>query len=175
MRASARLALSLFLLAGCDQLWGSYRDPNPQNCGTSHAPCKTGLICNPSTGDCEPPDGGVGPLGPPVPVCGAAGFCWENPLPQGNDLYRAFARTGDDVWFAGLGGTLLHWDDVALSSLVTPTTVQLTGVWSSARNDGWAVGDQGTIRKLFTTLCMHTHTSHAAVTRAAIGYVRTAR
>ena len=41
-------------------------------------------------------------------VCSQDNWCWENPLPQGNDLYRAWGRARNDVWFVGAYGTLLH-------------------------------------------------------------------
>src|SRR4051794_23454355 len=102
MRATAYL--TLVLLSGCDQLWGTYVQPNPKNCVTS-ANCGAGKTCNPSTGNCDAP-----PAPNPTPVCDPAGFCWENPLPQGNDLYRAWGSSAGNVWFVGKSGTILHWD-----------------------------------------------------------------
>lgn len=105
MRASFCLVL---LLLGCDQLFGKYIEPNPQNCATSGSACGGGNVCNLATGRCEAPDGGSGPPADPEPVCDPGGFCWENTLPQGNDLYRAWARSLSDVWFVGAFGTILH-------------------------------------------------------------------
>ena len=99
--------LVLLLMSACDQLWGKYVEPNPENCATSGSACPSGTSCNLSTGSCEPVDGGT-TSPPPTSVCDAGGFCWENPLPQGNDLYRAFARTNNDVWFVGSFGTILN-------------------------------------------------------------------
>jgi len=103
MRASVCLALSI--VAGCDQLSGSFIQPNPLNCATSGSDCNSGTSCNRMTGHCDP----VAAVSPkPTPLCNPGGFCWENPLPQGNDLYRAWGRAPNDVWFVGAYGTLLH-------------------------------------------------------------------
>ena len=112
MRAS--VCLALLLSVGCDQLWGTYVQPNPQNCVTSGNACGAGTTCNRTTGSCDPPTSTGSPK--PGPVCNPGGFCWENPLPQGNDLNRAWGRTTSDVWFVGAYGTLLHCEVPVSSS-----------------------------------------------------------
>ena len=143
MRASVCLTLVVIAgVTGCDQLSGSLIQPNPLNCATSGSACASGTSCNLITGRCDA-SAAVSPK--PAPLCNPGGFCWENPLPQGNDLYRAWGRAKNDVWFVGDYGTLLHWNGSTLTRAVSPTTEALTGVWGSAANDVWAVGDFGTI------------------------------
>ncbi len=106
MRASVCLALAIVAgVTGCDQLSGSLIQPNPLNCATSGSACASGTACNLITGRCDA-SAAVSPK--PAPLCNPGGFCWENPLPQGNDLYRAWGRAKNDVWFVGDYGTLLH-------------------------------------------------------------------
>ncbi len=52
------------------------------------------------------------------------GFCWENPLPQGNDLFTVTGSAAGDVWAGGEGATLIHWDGVAWSVDSLPASVQ---------------------------------------------------
>src|SRR2546426_1469877 len=40
------------------------------------------------------------------PVCSSDGWCWSNPLPQGNSLYSAWGSASNDVWAVGEGGTI---------------------------------------------------------------------
>ena len=113
--------------------------------------------------DHQPPDGhkppGRGkpkpgtPEEPPVPqpFCQGDGWCWENPLPQGNTLTgvwtapRGTVPGSNDTFAVGALGIIQRrhaggWiiDDSGVS-------VTLRGVWGSAGNDVWAVGDGGTI------------------------------
>jgi hypothetical protein len=73
---------------------------------------------------------------------------WQNPLPQGNDLLGAFARTNADVWLVGSFGTILHFDGATLTSVPSPTTRTLRAVWASSASDVWVVGDAGTLLRL---------------------------
>ena len=77
-------------------------------------------------------------------VCSSDGWCWSNPLPQGNPLWSVWGSASTDVWAVGLGGTILHWDGSAWSPVASGTVNSLTSVRGSASNDVWAVGD-GTI------------------------------
>ena len=87
-----------------------------------------------------------------APVCSSDGWCWSNPLPQGNSLYSAWGSASNDVWAVGWaagpvgeGGTILHWDGSGWSAFTNGTGPYLTGVWGSASNDVWTVGAGGTI------------------------------
>src|SRR2546425_4492046 len=80
-----------------------------------------------------------------APVCSSDGWCWSNPLPQGNSLYSAWGSASNDVWAVGEGGTILHWDGTAWSAFASGTGNYLYSVWGSASNDVWGVDDRGTI------------------------------
>src|SRR5438552_18810283 len=79
------------------------------------------------------------------PVCSSDGWCWSNPLPQGNHLHSAWGSASNDVWAVGEGGTILHWDGRAWSASASGTGNGLYRVWGSASNDVWTVGAGGTI------------------------------
>ena len=78
-------------------------------------------------------------------VCSSDGWCWSNPLPQGNTLISVWGTASTDVWAVGASGTILHWDGSAWSGFPSGTTNVLYGVWGSASTDVWAVGQAGTI------------------------------
>lgn len=40
---------------------------------------------------------------------------WQNPLPQGNDLFAVWGTSGSNVYAAGADGTLIHFDGAAWS------------------------------------------------------------
>jgi hypothetical protein len=86
--------------------------------------------------------------GPPVdPICTPLPnrWCWENPLPQGNELLGLFAVTPVDIWAVGRTGTILHGDGKTWWAEDSGTEESLFGVWGSAPNEVWAVGAGGTI------------------------------
>jgi hypothetical protein len=90
-------------------------------------------------------DGGqVIPLGP---VCSSDGWCWESPLPQGNDLAATWGSSASDVWTVGDLGTILHWGGSGWAAAPSGTTQRLNGVWGTSANDAWAVGNSGTIER----------------------------
>ena len=77
-------------------------------------------------------------------VCSPAGWCWENPLPQGDGLSGIWGFGPDDVWMVGWLGTILHWDGVALSKFDWAGTDKiLYDLWGAAPDDIWAVGSEG--------------------------------
>ena len=80
-----------------------------------------------------------------TPACTADGWCWENPLPQGNQLRGATTLASGDSWVVGWGGTVLHWDGSSWTGSAAITPNRLNAVWASANNDVWAVGGGGTI------------------------------
>jgi len=73
-------------------------------------------------------------------VCNQSGWCWENPLPQGNGLMGIWGFSPNDVWMVGWYGTALHWDGVALTKRDTGTPKTLYDVWGTSADDVWAVG-----------------------------------
>jgi len=79
------------------------------------------------------------------PVCSSDGWCWSNPLPQGNPLQSVWGSASTDVWAVGWYGTILRWDGGAWSPVASGTNANLFGVWGSASTDVWAVGYPDTI------------------------------
>jgi hypothetical protein len=81
-----------------------------------------------ATGGGVPSDGGD--------VC-FNGFCWENPLPQGNDLSAVWGTAPNDVWVGGDGNTLLHFDGTGWRSFQYPTANDIgAAVWVLSEIDG---------------------------------------
>src|SRR2546422_11724983 len=80
-----------------------------------------------------------------APVCSSDGWCWSNPLPQGNHLRSAWGSASNDVWAVGDRGTILHWDGGEWSASASGTENYLYSVWGSASNDVWVVDERGTI------------------------------
>src|SRR5438309_12107938 len=78
-------------------------------------------------------------------VCSSDGWCWSNPLPQGNPLWSVWGSASTDVWAVGEGGTILHWDGSTWSGVSSATRNILYGGWGTASADVWAVGAGGTI------------------------------
>jgi hypothetical protein len=78
---------------------------------------------------------------------GNPGWCWDNPLPQGNILARIWGKDANNAWAVGYNGTILKWNGSSWSSQSSGTTQDLYGVWGSDANNVWAVGYNGTIIK----------------------------
>lgn len=97
----------------------------------------------PAPVDLPPPKGM-----PPASACrgpglqNASGWCWENPLPQGNTIYGSWASGANDVWMVGAAGTILRWDGEVLSLVPNAATKadELHGIWGSGPDDIWVVG-----------------------------------
>ena len=56
-----------------------------------------------------------------------------------------WGSAADDVWAAGGGGTILHWNGSVWSAVPSGTTELLFAVWGSASDDVWIVGTGGSI------------------------------
>jgi hypothetical protein len=83
---------------------------------------------------------------PTTPVCTDNGWCWENPLPQGNTLRGAWSLPSGDNWVSGGGGAVLRWNGsqwTGKAGLAGGAT--LRGIWAASNADVWAVGDAGAI------------------------------
>jgi hypothetical protein len=78
----------------------------------------------------------------PKRVCTPPGWCWEQPLPQGEDLHAIWGRDEHDVWAVGTGG-ILHWDGITWSG-AWQTTAELHAIRGTAR-DVWTIGRDGTV------------------------------
>ncbi len=79
-----------------------------------------------------------------APVSCRDGWCWENPLPQGNTLYAVWASTENDIWAVGELGTLLHYNGSYWKLFVSPTRKTLHAI-DGRVGDVWAAGDNGII------------------------------
>jgi hypothetical protein len=64
---------------------------------------------------------------------------------QGVFFFGIWGSSNSDIWIAGQGGILEHWNGSAWAVAQSPTTRDLKGVWGSASTDVWAVGAAGTI------------------------------
>lgn len=80
-------------------------------------------------------------------VCTPAGWCWENPLPQGATLYAAFRGDERHTWFVGEMGTVLKFDGEKSTLEDVPLTAPATffGVHGTSARDVYVVGEGGLI------------------------------
>lgn len=78
-------------------------------------------------------------------ICSRSNFCWENPRPQGNNLFAVWMRTPDDAWAVGGRGVILRWTGQRWVSYPSSTLLTLQSVWGSSEDDVWAAGDGGVI------------------------------
>jgi len=71
-----------------------------------------------------------------------SGWYWQNPLPQGNDLYDISFVGTSRGWAVGDHGYILHSDDGGLNwtQQNSTTTNELHAVYFINSNTGWAVG-----------------------------------
>jgi hypothetical protein len=80
-------------------------------------------------------------------VCTHWQFCWERPMPQGNDL-KGLAMAGPgDLWAVGEAGTILHLERGAWVGSPSGTNQDLHAAWAAGPGDVWVVGDAGTVRR----------------------------
>src|SRR5262245_26005951 len=94
-------------------------------------------------GDGSDGDGGTGVAGD---FCSQGGWCWEDPLPQGNILRGVWGTSATDVWAVGEAATLLHFDGSTWRRINFGTDVtNIESVWGSAPDDVWAAGNYGVI------------------------------
>lgn len=70
---------------------------------------------------------------------GLANWCWENPLPQGNDVSGVHGLAHNDVWAVGAAGTLLHFDGNAWS-VIRPSGIPLADLLKQDLRAIWGVG-----------------------------------
>lgn len=87
------------------------------------------------------------PYARPLCSCTPDGFCWQNPIPQGSNLWAVWGSGATDVWAVGDGGTILRSDgsEGNLTILPSPTTFRLSQIAGTGKDDVWIVGDGGTV------------------------------
>jgi hypothetical protein len=73
---------------------------------------------------------------------GDGGWVWQNPLPQGNDLYSVAFSDASHGWAVGDGGTILATTNggATWTKQSSGTTNELNGVAFSDASHGWVVG-----------------------------------
>jgi len=81
---------------------------------------------------------------PRTGLCTTEGWCWTNPLPQGDAYFAIFAGSASDVWFTAT--SVGHWNG---SQLSFPPTVPKGVAWlvGSSANDLWGVDAYGGITR----------------------------
>lgn len=69
------------------------------------------------------------------------GTAWTQ-IPTGDtgDLWWVTGFAGGPVYMGGQNGRILRWQDGAFSTLATPTTDTVFGIWGAGPTDVWAVG-----------------------------------
>lgn len=83
--------------------------------------------------------------------------------PQGGTALRAIWGTSErDLWVAGEGGRVLHYDGSVWTAQPTPADEAVNALWGSSGSDIWAVGEGGLVLHFDGTEWGGT----AAVTRA---------
>ena len=76
------------------------------------------------------------------------GWCWEDPLPTGDDLADVVAISKGDAWIAaghGAGTTLLHWND---SDFVRSEIARHVSAFTRAGGALWAATREGAMLRL---------------------------
>jgi len=72
-------------------------------------------------------------------------WVWQNPLPQGNDLFGIWGNSSNNVFAVGGAGTIRHYDGSDWTTMYSGTSYNLYGVWGISPSDVFAVGYSGTI------------------------------
>ncbi len=80
-----------------------------------------------------------------APLCSVDGWCWRNPLPQGNPLHAVYASAADRFWVAGDRGAIFRYDGAGWVVQSSGTSATLNSLWGTDSNNIWAVGTGGTI------------------------------
>ncbi|RLC95912.1 MAG: hypothetical protein DRI40_04605, partial [Chloroflexi bacterium] len=73
------------------------------------------------------------------------GWGWENPLPQGHDLYAVWCNSSSAAYAVGHHGTILYSNGSSWTSMTSGTAQALYGVWGSSPDNVFAVGTGGTV------------------------------
>lgn len=74
-------------------------------------------------------------------VCSVSGWCWDSPLPQGNDLHGVWSAPGGQAWAVGAAGVALSWDGQVWAPVPSGAPVVLRALWGRPSGEAWAVGD----------------------------------
>ncbi len=77
--------------------------------------------------------------------CSVDGWCWQYPLPHGNQIDAAWGAADDDIWAVGPAGSITRWDGFEWSEVPSGVTEDLEGIWGFGPDDIWAVGVNGVV------------------------------
>ncbi len=77
-------------------------------------------------------------------MCTSGGWCWLNPLPQGNSLFDVVVHDSE-FWAIGEDGLVLRGDGEHWLRCPTPTTESLRGSWFAPDGTLWVVGTGGAV------------------------------
>ena len=118
--------------------------PSATLCGAYDAGCGVTIEC---AAQCTAPEecGTQRPNECGLPRLCNHGFCWENPLPQGNTLFGAFAFNPRSVWLVGEAGTVLFWNGERTALIDLGTTADLRAVYGTINGEVFVGGERGTI------------------------------
>lgn len=128
-----------------------YMSPDPADCAFYGANCGTVISLSGTKlecGECAGEDscGGAGVKNEcGHPICND-GFCWENPMPQGDTLNAVFALDKNNIW-AGGGSTILYNNGVSWSVLGIQLRSggDITAIWASDKDSAWAAATDGSL------------------------------
>ncbi len=84
----------------------------------------------------EPPPTDTVPHGD----CSQDGWCWDNPLPCGDELRAVWGSAPNDYWAGGKGGALLHFDGSGWSRVEGATSSDVRQLFGRGQSDVWALG-----------------------------------
>jgi hypothetical protein len=73
-------------------------------------------------------------------VCTNDGFCWENPLPHGNNIAALWASATDSVLAAGEHGLVQYWDGTRWVVVKIGSQRDLVALSGTSPSDIWAYG-----------------------------------
>lgn len=74
--------------------------------------------------------------------CSVDRWCWQNPLPHGNDLWDVWASNSSDVWVVGEKVSMLHWNGARWSRPAGRANESAYSVWGATPDDVWAYSDR---------------------------------
>jgi hypothetical protein len=75
------------------------------------------------------------------------GTTWTEVTSVTETLVAIHGRAPDDIWAAGTGGSLFHYDGDAWAPVASGTTVDLQAVWVAGPGDVWVAGED-TLRRV---------------------------
>lgn len=78
-------------------------------------------------------------------ACAAGTLCKFTPAPTGQTLRAVWIVAPSDVWAAGDGGTVIHYDGSAWTSVDSGTPNNLLAIWASGANNVWIGGQKATL------------------------------